>query len=531
MHNRKSQDFQPPHSQPASYIIRYFENLMDLTHQHPTLMSGIVNVVGISSLVLATSPIIAAALGYDAPVGAGAAVIAGAASVLAYGTRFAQHKIFGFPVDPTEQVYKEGKFSYKSATAEIILNEGRLPLLKIIADDSYDAGYAEGRILAEAMRVNLEKTNFLYTLMRVGMNAPKHNHHLKDYLASILKVIPENYQREMQGKVDAYNDWLTDTDPRAEILSFERYLLLQLMPDLRNYNPFPERRWSESMPNLIPKPACTSIAMRLGHYTFFTRVLDWPSHGVAGKYFMQIDRKISNTKRHIDTGFPLISGVLTDVNEDGLFLEMNVAHGDKVVTPDGIPAILYNRFIAEHASSVADIASLNEVQKPVGAYHLTASDGKETQSFHFYQNAEVQNDHEVDVLPTDETAPHLLVVANHGLQFKDSKPTQINHRDSDERKRNIISFFSQPALREKLDLAISMQQGGVKLSVDDVNELRQIFLQAARLALVSNCESVLCEILVFCGDQIQSATAATDNLYAQRKELSEFKELYLPFRI
>lgn len=528
MNSRISMDFQPPHTQPASYIIRYFENLMELTYHHPALMSGLIHAVGVGSLVLASSPVIASALGYDAPVGVAGALAAGTVSAIAYGSRFAQNNIFGFPVDSEEQVYKPSKFTYNSATAEIILSDDKLPLLKIVADNNYDAGYAEGFILAHAIKENLAKTDFLYTLMRLGMNAPKHNADLRDNLAPILKVIPKSYQDEMHGKVDAYNDWLDECHPESEKLTFERYVLLQLLPDLRNYNPFPARKWLNSHPDLVPNPACTSIAVRLGNYTFFTRVLDWPSHGVAGKYFMQIDRKIGDTYRHIDTGFPLLSGVLTDINEKGLFCEMNVAHGPTVQQPEGIPATLFNRYIAEHGGCVADIPALLEKMKPVGAYHLTASDGKETKSFHFYQSQTVKNEDVVEVLSESKFMSQTLVVANHGVQFDGDKSAKVNHRDSNERVQNILRFFDQAPQREMFKAAINHQKDNQKLSEEDINELRKIFLQAARLALVSNCESVLCEILVFCGDKIQSAIAATDNLYAQRKELNEFKHLHLP---
>tara|TARA_R110000868_G_scaffold15698_9_gene71650 strand:- start:671 stop:2263 length:1593 start_codon:yes stop_codon:yes gene_type:complete len=526
MDSRKAQESTSLHPHPASVINRYFETLMSLTYEHPVLMRDVVYIVGASSLALATAPWWLPKFEMELPVGKAAAVLGGVAGVAVSAfSGFAQHRLFGFPVKDLAHAYAPKKINYKSATAEILLDDQHMPLLRIEATDHFDAGYVEGYLLGDAMMHNLEKTDIIYPMMRLFLGAPHRDSDLKPYFIDILNKIPSIYQKEMLGKVTGYNAWLAKHHPDVERLTYEHYLLLQLLPDLHNYNPFDKNRLPIRLPSFPRELGCTTIALRLGHYTFMTRVLDWPAHGVAGKYFIQVDRKIGGVKRTIDIGLPLLSGALTILNEDGLFVEMNISHGLKPDRPHGMPAVFYNRACAENSRNIAEIESVLDNEKPLSAYHLTACDGHETKSFHFYQSQSVQGEHDIETLHQETDSPQLMVVANHGVRYAHGKPTVTNHRDSEERKQNIHHFYQQQQAQEKFAECIDKQAGHQPLAKEDIAEIKELCLQMARLALVSNCESVLCAMYVYFDDKLVDATAATDNLYAQKQELSEFQRL------
>ena len=293
---------------------------------------------------------------------------------------------------------------------------------------------------------------------------------------------------------------------------------MQLLPDLRNYNPFSKQIDAE-----LPSMACTTAAMRVGEYTLFTRVLDWPCYGIAGKYFLQVERHIGGAARTLDVTHPLTSGALTVVNDSDLLIEINVSNGDKMRAVKGMPSLFFNRYCAEKASNVSEINKILQHEAPLDAYHMTATNGEETHSFHFYQSEDVQGDHDIEVLPVDKSIPQLLVVANQGLTFVNDKPYLTNHRDSFERKENVNQFFSKK-LKPELQYYINKQEKA-PLSPRDIERLEELCAQTARLALVNNCESVLCALYVYYKGKIIDARVAIDNLYAPSQPLSEFKKL------
>jgi hypothetical protein len=69
------------------------------------------------------------------------------------------------------------------------------------------------------------------------------------------------------------------------------------------------------------------------------------------------------------------------------------------------------------------------------------------------------------------------------------------------------------------------KQRNEELSPQDIVDIKEFCLQVARLPLISNCRSVLCALYVYHHDQLIDASAATDNLYAQKRELDTFKRL------
>lgn len=519
MHNREAYKYTPPHNHPASIVRRYLDNLMSLTYEHPILMRNLVYTLGAGSLALLASPLVVPAAGVTAAV-------AGAAGTTAAVTSgVLQHKVFGFPVDSSRQVYKPGVFEYNGARAEIeAVDKKEMPILHVTANRPYDAGYVEGHILGEAMRENFRQTNYfrpiIGALMAMG---------LRENLHYVYTTIPQRFREEMAGKVAGYNAWLTQAHPGEALLDEDYYLLLHLMPDTKNYNPFGNSSTAEMITklfvNMLPQMGCTTIAARLGDYTFFTRVLDWPSYGAAGQYFLQIDRTIAGQKRTIDIGIPVLSGALTVLNEDGVLLEMNVAHGEEVVYPQGMPAVFFNRHCAEKTASLAELNELLAREKPLGAYHLTATDGVRTESFHFYQSDRVRGENAIEALSGDKKSPQLLVVANNGMRFEGSQAKPINYSDSNERKQNVSSLFYHRTFQDKFEVCLKKQEGGNSLSAQELRELQDMFLQLARLPLIKNYESVLCAMYVYRQHQLQQACAVTDNLYAQSKDLEEFRQL------
>ncbi len=518
MDNRKVQRVKPQYAHPTSVINRYFDFLMKMTYDHPVFMTTLVDAVGIAGLTLAVT----------APLGRTVSAVAGAGmAVVAYASHFAQHQLYGLPVTDFDGAYHPDVYSYRTAKAEITTQEGHLAILRIDAENHYDAGYAEGYICGEAIKVNLKKTAFLYPIMCVLLGAPVDDDNLMAYLNPILNATPKKYREEMQGKVDGYNKWLQENHPNDEPLKFSQYVLYQLLPDLHNYNPFVENKLSSKLPSMPQLFGCTTIVLRLGKFTFVERVLDWPSHDVAGKYFIQVDRNISGSARTIDVGIPLLSGALTVLNAHGTLFEMNIAYGDKVKQPSGMPAVFMNRYCAEHAEKVTDIHRVLRDVLPLSAYHLTASDGDNTESFHFYQNKETLGQHEVEVLPEDITRPQMMVVANQGLRHAEGVPTIVNHKDSTQRKANAFQFFAQPDNQRSLQEFIDLQTRDVP-SPADVRFIKNFMLEIARMALINKCDSVLCEMLVYFDGKLEDVSVVTDNLYAQDRGLEAFRQLSNP---
>jgi len=499
-----------PHQHPHSVVSRYLEGLMDLTYKNPVLMKDLIYGIGIGSLVLISSPWTFPALGLTAPLSTTAALLGGAAGFAGASVNgFMQQRFYGLPVPDSQHFYAAKKYVYESATAELTVDQNELPRLVIEAVNPFDAGYAEGYILGEAIKDNLEGANFLYPALQIFLNAPNNDKSLKKQLDKILQTIPERYRDEMLGKVQGYNDWLSEHHQNAAPLTFERYLLFQVMPDLYNYNPF-----------LKNKMGCTTAALRLGDYTFLVRVLDWPAHNVAGKSFLQIERQIGLKRRISDIGMPLLSGAATVLNDKGVLIEINISPGDKVTEPAGMPAFFFNRHCAEHATTVKDIEKLLQYEQPLGAYHLTATDGCDTQSFHFYQSKDAPNKHVIESLDKDTQSPQLLVVANNGVK----EGQDVNYCDSDERKENIHQFFNRHKELGTFKPYIE-KQSDFKLSRQDVTGLEELLLQMARLPLVNNCESVLCAMYVYRKNEILEAIVSTDNMFAQNKELENFRRI------
>ncbi len=521
---RQSDRFIPPHRHDSELVTRYLEWLMAMTHKHPHLMQVAVYFSAASFISLTYSSASLPILGIESStrntVLATSGGVVGSILSLAHGV--VQHKIFGMPLPAgSSPLYQNSSFNYKTAKGTLVVEDNHMPILKIEADDPFDAGYVEGWLLAPAIEAALEKIEPLYSFIWKLINAPKDNAYLGRYLRGFLDQILTRHQLEMHGKMQAFNERLRLKGKKQKPFLFEFYSLLQSLPEFHNYHPFKDQVASTLV------TGCTTAAIRLNNYTAFLRVLDWPSYG-GSDLFLQVERKIGDTKRTIDIGMPLTSSALTMLNEDGLLVQINVAtmHDENVLR--GMPSTFLMRYAAEELSSVEELTDFVKKVPALGAFHLTASDGRQTKSFHIYQSQEVRYDHAIDTLGEDKQSPQLLVVANHGVEWKKGKSQVINYKDSNERKINIETFFNQPKLQEQFHVLIE-KQNEKDLSAKDHLEIQKfcidVLLRIGRLDLIDNCESVVCAAIVFDRHQVVKAYVSTNNGYAPSREFKDFQQI------
>lgn len=545
-------NFTAPYQHSESALYHNLERLAEFTFRYPNLSA-----FSIDAVAALAGSISALSLVNGSASGAGLGLFGAAAAL---GSRMLQRNVIGFPLPADFVGYRPAEFEFigegkDKATAKMVVEHGEMPRLVVRAQSHYAAGYVEGKMLGPQIAEALRHTDFLYDVVSSGIQFPdslndlynlvshakryasggsKDNERLADKLADVKRTIPDDYFNEMRGKIDGYDQWCAETDTNAPMLTLDYYILLQILPDFLNYKPFAKGPGVEGeIPGLVAGMACTTIAMRLGSYTAVARVLDWPSHGFAGRSIFQLDKQIEGFKRTVDISTPIVSGGLTVLNEDGLLVEINVSHGDIDFTADkkpvGMPAIFTVRHVAEQASCVNEIQALiDKDAKPLGPFHLTASDGKQTKSFHFYQSREEKGEHASDVLSEQRDRPQLMLVTNHGVQFDGEDSQSVNHRDSDQRKANLTAFFAHPPVAAKLEMLCEKQQACSELSVSDLKELQEILIAATRLPLVRNAQSVLCALYIYKENQLQVAKAASNNMYAQDRNLSEFREIENP---
>jgi hypothetical protein len=515
-------DYVPPHRQPKSLISRYFEFLMHYTYRYPGLMSAIVKITGVASVVLMASPLVSNTGLLTFAAGAFGAAAAATSYV-------AQHLVFGFPLDMNDSPYtttEELSHNNQNATGRIIVEEGRLPLLTIKSTNHYDAGYVEGYLLAPVIRGMLRNMQGMFRVLGLFFGEPDKNRALSQNLNDLLQQIPDEYRDEVTGKLMGYNTWLATNHPQEKPLTLEKYLIMQLLPDLRNYNPFPNVSLREQMfdklRDYMPGMSCTSIMLKLNNQIIGTRVLDWPSQGMS-KYVLQIERSIVGNKTFTDVTVPTVTGCLTAFS-DNLCVHMNVAKGP---VGAGMPAILFNRYCIERANSIADIHELLKSHQPLGAYHMTVV-GESAVSFHFYLSKDKYKEHVCENIGEDNTELQLLVVSNKGVKLVNDAIVDDNHRDSNERISNLAGFFSHQAVNARLGVYLAKLRGGNQLDPAELMGVMNIGLESARLPLVNNNESVLCAQFHVENGQVKSASAVYNNLYAQSSDREAFKKVTLP---
>ncbi len=455
----------------------------------------------------------------------GSSLLGGLTSLTALAGRFISDNIFGKPASKIADTYQDNEDAeYQGATATFVRQEGHCPKLVIQAGKPHQAGYVEGYALAPQIQSSLEQINFLYQFIRPLIGAPKKDSDMAAFLRDIEKHIPPRFVEEMKGKVQGYDQWLADNHLDGPTLSYEKYLLLHLLPDAHHYLPFKNPKMVA-----LPNMGCTSTAIRTGKHVLYSRVLDWPAYNVAGSQFLQIERHVGDFQATTDIGLPLMTGALTSINESGLFVQMNVSRSNKVITPKGMPALFYNRYIAEMAKSVVDAEKLvnaTDKPQPLSAYHLQVSDGSQMKAIHLQLSREQQGEHHIEALARDKESPSILTVANNGVRWQSGDDSlvlkPISHHDSDARRANIHAFFARTEVQEKLQAIRNTEV----LSLDDKADLMAMMHQLCQLDLVNNCESVLCLLLLYSEGQLVEARMASDNLYAPDKAMGEFMSCY-----
>ncbi len=419
--------------------------------------------------------------------------------------------IFGEPVMAHEVYYQDDEYQYKTATAKIVVNNLALPRLSIDAETHYDAGFVEGYLLGWQIKPCLQRMDKLYRWLRILLGMPKKESDIYSYIIDVEKTIPNQYIEEMKGKVAGFKKWCEDHGETRVNLSYERYFLLHLIPDFHHYNPFK----SKSLIQL--SMGCSTVAFKKGEDTVLMRMLDWPSYGIAGQYILQVNRCIANEVVFSDISLPLLSGVLTAFNQHGLMLEMNVSRAFEVQKPLGMPALFFNRYCITKAKNITELKLLfnsTDSPSPLSAYHLTATDGVEVLSCHFYLSAKDKDQHDIEFMPAvSTTLCQNMVVVNKGLSWQGHQSTPINHRDSEERLKNIDNF-----LQQKLATPSDEHLG---------QHFKDICYDIAALPMVNNCESVLCAIFHYHQGKLISVSAAKDNHYVGFRKPSEYMALDL----
>lgn len=510
--------FIPPHSHFSSYSAQYIDKMMQLTHDDPYRMKIFFYITGGASLALTSTAFIPS---IPRPIRGVASILGITGTVLSLASGYIQQNVFGFPID-NEPAYQNNFYRFGKATAELHVDDGYVPRLDITSNNHYDAGFAEGYILGRAIQVNLDAISPLFDLIELVVGNPK-DVKFQAYFYDILDVISSNYVEEMHGKVDGYNAWLKEKNQKTNPLIFEHYVFLQTIADYRNFIPFKDCPFAPFFHNI----GCTTFALRVGKTTVFSRTLDWIAYDKV-KYFIEINRNITGSKRTTDLAHVLLSGALTVVNEDGFLCQINVANGENVTNkpPKGMPAVLFVRDCAAKVSNTSDLINFLKDNRPLSAFNLTVSDGHDTQSIRLLQDLKSPSSkHVINQLSTNEENPQLMVVANMGIEKKDDKFVPFNFRESKQREENLFAFFKQPAIQKQLSQYIEKQHDQKNLSQDEMNALLKTVVDAARLPLVCSAASVILAIYVFENEKLNKAIVAMDNSFAPRKDLDEFRRL------
>lgn len=278
-----------------------------------------------------------------------------------------------------------------------------VPVLKVHSNSNYDAGYAQGYLLKEALsdlRTNIDF--FLFTLSR-----EKKASEIRDVLNAIRNKIPQRFVLEMQGLVDGYNERKSYFD---KTITFDDVLYLQLMPDKTYFKPGMMKVNAPAVKSqaLIQTStvACTVIGLHDKQgVPLLARMMDWLSFGKAGTFSLIISRINSATGiRTAEVTVPGLIGTLTGVNSFGLTTSMNVIEYEKGITSiEGIPTTFYNRMMLEECKSFDQAKTFVNAHKPLGPYHLTVSDQKEAGTFSMYQKEDWTGDWD-----NDKDNTHLL---------------------------------------------------------------------------------------------------------------------------
>lgn len=538
------------HSSSKHLILRHLERFLSFRTSHPKLAFILQYIIPI--ILLSAIPFAWLALPNLISIGASTlfaaqittTIIAAFSSILISTSQWIGNHVFGNSVAPFDNIYKADNhdvssnkvedetkktYEYGDAKGVLTIKKGYMPKLSITSKNHHDAGYVEGYMQGQQIKIALKNLNYLYNKARTLIGAPKNDADLYQYLQDIQETIPPKYIEEMKAKVQGYNKWREENElPKNGDLEYYKYLLLQLLPDVHHYNPFktvknnngPDAKLNPAIKigtpvnaDVNPSPGCTTIAFEVKGYTCYVRILDWPGYDVAGKSFIEVERDIDGYKKTTDASLCLLSGCVTTVNEDQVLTQINVSRVEKV-GPQGMPGAFMIRYLAENSASVAEMKKLLEngdqyIKKgPLSGMHISATDGQDTISFHAYQGTNRGH-----VLETMGTRP--MVVPNFG--FNHQTQTLVDHHDSSARLENINHFFKHNPPKDVINDDMNMDE--------HLPALREYMSQIMKLDLVNNFESVYAGLYIYKDNQLVDSHAATNNLYAGSRDVDELYKL------
>lgn len=318
--------------------------------------------------------------------------------------------------------------------------QGDVPILEVLSDEPYDAGYSQGVLLGSSLQNLFEQLNVLQMITK------QRSQDVASTLAAIRRKIPKKYLEEMKGLVDGFNEWRKTNnliDKRA--ITEDEFLFVHLMPDSLHFDPQsveePPKKPSQKRKSTL---ACTVVIGRDKEKGItFGRNMDWPTFGVGtlGTLSLLINRKYSDPKKHstVEVAFPGFLGTITGMNDTGLSLAMNVCGGDTQEV-HGMPAAFFNRFCLEQAQEVDDVAAILKNRSPLGDYHLTVADSDKACSFHLYQGP--RGNHVVR--PLSDKSP--LITTNCRYPSRTKATDDMN--DSIARTKAVTKLFTKASAKK-----------------------------------------------------------------------------------
>ncbi|NGX33776.1 MAG: hypothetical protein K1060chlam1_00117 [Candidatus Anoxychlamydiales bacterium] len=359
-------------------------------HDHPTIVK-VMQVVGLTlgaGAVIALSlfaPILPAQIAVGIKLAGGLSVLGSVISWL-----FLKYVTLAKD-DMTIHAYQE-----KSCEGGRLYYRGDIPVLEFTGNNPEKWGHAHGFLLgAEICKLKKNLDLAVHSILRLprSKNLPK-------VLETVRQKIPLEYQQEMRGLAEGYNEWAKQAGVSLRITE-DDVLLMHLIPDSKHFHPKAlEKKWSEYLIGKKPAGsiACTSILDRDDQgNVIFGRNMDWCPFGEAGGKSLVM---VWKTKGVAVLGIPGMIGAVTGWNKNKVAVAMNVCPGITTETR-GMPAILFNRHVLESATSVFAVRKLVKKERPLGPYHLTIADPKEGSCISFYQKD--GNNHQRDLADDKKT--------------------------------------------------------------------------------------------------------------------------------
>jgi hypothetical protein len=129
--------------------------------------------------------------------------------------------------------------------------------------------------------------------------------------------------------------------------------------------------------NLCSGAAASGPATADGR-TVVGRNLEWPDHGMLGRYGLVFAARPAEGRPFLSVGFPCLGGVVTGMNGDGLFaaelVVMNAPPLDREAALKGVPWPILLRRLLEECGSAAEAAALVAATPRTVAQNLLLAD-------------------------------------------------------------------------------------------------------------------------------------------------------------